>query len=153
LKTGARSYLIESSIRAEGGHLRITSKLIRVSDQVQVGSASYDSEPSSMLAFQREISAAIAEQVHLHLSPDRLSALARRHSRNAEAYDLYLRGHHFWNQLTPPATRRAIEYFARAAELDPCCRSDARFAALLNRAGLPIPVLPVVRTTHSPGMV
>jgi DNA-binding winged helix-turn-helix (wHTH) protein len=113
------AYLIESSIRAEGGHLRITSKLIRVSDQVQIWSASYDSEPNSMLAFQRELSAAIAEQVHLHVSPDRLSALARRHSRNAAAYDLYLRGRHFWNQLTPPATRRAIEYFARAAELDP----------------------------------
>jgi len=115
----AAAYLIEGSIRAEGGHLRITSKLIRVSDQVQIWSASYDSEPSSMLAFQRELSAAIAEQVHVRLSPDRLSALARRHSRNAEAYDLYLRGRHFWNQLTPPATRRAIEYFGRAAELDP----------------------------------
>ncbi len=113
------AYLIESSIRAEGGRLRITSKLIRVSDQVQIWSASYDSEPSSMLAFQRELSAAIAAQVHLRLSPDRLSALARRHSRNAEAYDLYLRGRHFWNQLTPAATRRAIDYFARAAELDP----------------------------------
>src|SRR5580704_3070411 len=115
----AAAFLVESSIRAEGGLLRITSRLIRVSDQVQIWSASYDSEPSSMLAFQRELSAAIAEQVHLRLSPDRLSALARRHSRNGEAYDLYLRGRHFWNLLTPPATRRAIEYFARAAELDP----------------------------------
>lgn len=115
----AAAYLVESSIRAEGGRLRITSKLIRVRDQVQIWSASYDSEPSSMLAFQRELSAAIAEQVHLRLSPDRLSALARRHSRNAAAYDLYLRGRHFWNQLTPPATRRAIEYFASATELDP----------------------------------
>ena len=32
-------------------------------------------------------------------------------------------------------------------------RADPRFAALLNRAGLPIPALPDVRTTHSPGMV
>src|SRR5277367_4844595 len=81
------AYLIESSIRAEGGRLRITSKLIRVSDQVQIWSASYDSEPSSLLTFQRELSAAIAEQVHLRLSPGHLDALARRHSRNAEAYD------------------------------------------------------------------
>src|SRR5580700_1346112 len=57
----AAAFLIESSIRAEGGLLRITSRLIRVSDQVQIWSASYDSEPSSMLAFQRELSAAIAE--------------------------------------------------------------------------------------------
>jgi TolB-like protein/Flp pilus assembly protein TadD len=114
----AAAYLIESSIRAEGGRLRITSKLIRVSDQVQIWSASYDSEPSSMLTFQRELSAAIAEQIRLRLAPDRLSALARRHTRNAEAYDLYLRGRHFWNQLTPATTRRAVEYFARATELD-----------------------------------
>ncbi|MGB8662053.1 MAG: winged helix-turn-helix domain-containing protein [Candidatus Acidiferrum sp.] len=115
----AAAYLVESSLRAEGGRLRITSKLIRVRDQVQIWSASYDSEPSSLLNFQRELSAAIAEQVHLRLSPDRLGALSRRHSRNAAAYDLYLRGRHFWNQLTPAATRRAIEYFARATELDP----------------------------------
>jgi DNA-binding winged helix-turn-helix (wHTH) protein/tetratricopeptide (TPR) repeat protein len=113
------AYLIESSLRAEGGRLRITSKLIRVRDQVQVWSASYDSEPSSMLTFQRELSAAIAEQVRLRLSPERLTALARRQTRNAEAYDLYLRGRHFWHQLTPSTTKRAIEYFARATELDP----------------------------------
>ncbi|HMD06859.1 MAG TPA: winged helix-turn-helix domain-containing protein [Candidatus Acidoferrum sp.] len=142
------AYLIESSIRAEGGHLRITSKLIRVSDQVQIWSASYDSEPSSMLAFQRELSAAIAEQVHLHLSPDRLSALARRHSRNAEAYDLYLRGRHFWNQLTPPATRRAIEYFGRAAELDPSYAlawsglADSYCAGPINGDAPPLAVWP-----------
>ncbi len=144
----AAAYLIEGSIRAEGGRLRITSKLIRVSDQVQIWSASYDSEPSSMLAFQRELSAAIAEQVHVHLSPDRLSALARRHSRNAEAYDLYLRGRHFWNQLTPPATRRAIEYFGRAAELDPnyalawCGLADSYCAGPINGDAPPQMVWP-----------
>jgi DNA-binding winged helix-turn-helix (wHTH) protein/tetratricopeptide (TPR) repeat protein len=113
------AYLIESSLRAEGGRLRITSKLIRVRDQVQVWSASYDSEPSSMLTFQRQLSTAIAEQVRLRFSPERLTALARRQTSNAEAYDLYLRGRHFWNQLTPSTTKRAIEYFVRATDLDP----------------------------------
>jgi DNA-binding winged helix-turn-helix (wHTH) protein/tetratricopeptide (TPR) repeat protein len=113
------AYLIESSLRAEGGRLRITSKLIRVRDQVQVWSASYDSEPSSMLTFQRKLSTAIAEQVRLRFSPERLTALARRQTSNAEAYDLYLRGRHFWNQLTPSTTKRAIEYFVRATDLDP----------------------------------
>ena len=32
-------------------------------------------------------------------------------------------------------------------------RFDPRFSAVLNRAGLPIPVLPSVRTTRAPGMV
>ena len=113
------AYLVEGSLRAEGGRLRITSKLIRVKDQVQIWSASYDSEPSSMLAFQRELRAVIAEQIRLRLSPERVHALARRQTQNAEAYDLYLRGRHYWHQLSPPTTKRAIEYFSQAAQLDP----------------------------------
>lgn len=112
------TYLIEGSLRAEHGRLRITAKLIRSRDQTQVWAASYDSEPSSMLAFQRELSITIAEQIRLRLSPERLMTLERRQTQNAEAYDLYLHGRHFWNQNTPPTTRRAIEYFARACDLD-----------------------------------
>jgi len=113
------AYLIESSIRGERGRLRITSKLIRARDQVQIWSASYDNEPQSMLTFERELSAAIAEQVRLRLSPERLTQLSRRQTRNAEAYDLYLRGRYFWHRLTLPTTKKAIEYFTRATELDP----------------------------------
>jgi DNA-binding winged helix-turn-helix (wHTH) protein/tetratricopeptide (TPR) repeat protein len=112
------SYLIESSLRAEGSRLRITSKLIRVRDQLQIWSASYDSEPSSLLTFQRELSIAIAEQVRLRLSPVRLTALVNRQTQNPEAYDLYLHGRYFWNQLTGQTTRRAIEYFTHATTLD-----------------------------------
>ena len=113
------TYLVESSLRAEGERLRITAKLIRVRDQLQIWSASYDSEPNSMLALQRELSQAIAEQVRLRLSPERLRALGRRQTQNAEAYNLYLHGRHFWQQLSPPTNRKAIEYFTHATELDP----------------------------------
>ena len=113
------TYLVESSLRAEGERLRITAKLIRVRDQLQIWSASYDSEPMSMLALQRELSQAIAEQVRLRLSPERLRALGRRQTHNPEAYNLYLHGRHFWQQLSPPTTRKAIEYFTHATDLDP----------------------------------
>jgi TolB-like protein/Tfp pilus assembly protein PilF len=112
-------YLLESSLRAEGDRFRITAKLIRASDQVQVWSESYDREPTSMLALQQELSAAIARQIRLRLSPDRLDALARRQTRNADAYDLYLRGRNLTNQRTPAATLKAIEYFRQATARDP----------------------------------
>jgi TolB-like protein/DNA-binding winged helix-turn-helix (wHTH) protein/Flp pilus assembly protein TadD len=112
-------YVVEGTVRAESRRLRVTSKLIRVRDQVQIWADSYEREPGSMLELQRELSAAIARQVRLRLAPDRLTALARRHTRNAEAYDLYLRGRHLWNQLTPLTNRRAVEYYLRATELDP----------------------------------
>ncbi len=111
-------YLVEGSIRAERGLLRIRCTLIRVRDQAQVWSAAYDREPASLLGVQQELSTAIAEQVRVRLSPERLDMLARRHSRNAEAYDLYLRGRRLWNQLTPLTTLKAVEYYTRAIEID-----------------------------------
>ncbi len=113
------TYLVESSLRAEGERLRVTSRLIRVSDQLQLWSSSYDSEPDSMLTLQRELSTAIAEQIRLTLSPERLKAIGRRQTQNPQAYDLYLHGRHFWQQLTPQTTKKAIEYFTHATELDP----------------------------------
>jgi TolB-like protein/DNA-binding winged helix-turn-helix (wHTH) protein/Tfp pilus assembly protein PilF len=112
-------YLVEGSIRAEGAGVRITSRLVRVRDQTQVWSAFYDRQPTSVIGLQREISVAIAEQIRLRLSPERLDALARRHTRNADAYDLYLRGRFLWNQLVPATNNRAIEYYERAIALDP----------------------------------
>lgn len=113
-------YLMEGSIRSEGKGLRITSRLVRVRDQTQVWSAIYDPQPTtSVLGLQRDISAAIAEQIQLRLSPERLDALARRHTRNVDAYDLYLRGRFLWNHLKPETNSRAIEYYERAIALDP----------------------------------
>ena len=61
------AFLIESSFRTEGARVRITSRLIRASDQIQIWSESYDSEPSSVIGFQRQLSVAIAQEVKLRL--------------------------------------------------------------------------------------
>ncbi|HUI59289.1 MAG TPA: winged helix-turn-helix domain-containing protein [Steroidobacteraceae bacterium] len=112
-------YLVEGAVRAEGPRLRVTTKLIRVRDQSQVWSLSFDSESGGLLEFQRELSTSIAEKIALQVAPGRLDSLSRRQTRDAEAYDLYLRGRYYWNQLTPPTTRRALEYYLRATERDP----------------------------------
>src|SRR5262245_7593086 len=144
-------YLLESSIRAEGGRLRVTAKLIRVVDQAATWSASFDAEPVSLLMFQRELSTAIAEQVRVRLTPECLEALARRQTQNADAYDLYLRGRYFWNQLTPPTNARAIEYFERAIALDPdyalawCGIAYAVLGSSMNSDTPPIRLLPRAR--------
>src|SRR6202049_518394 len=141
-------FLVESSMRAEGGRIRITSKLIRARDQVQIWSASYDSEPISMLEFQRELSTNVAREVGLRFSPGGLAALARRQTRQVEAYDFYLRGRYFWNQLSPVTTRRAIECYARATELDPeyalawSGLADAYAASPINGDAAPLQAWP-----------
>jgi TolB-like protein/DNA-binding winged helix-turn-helix (wHTH) protein/tetratricopeptide (TPR) repeat protein len=113
------NYLVESSIRAEGDRLRITSKLIRVRDQVQLWSQSYDRDAGRVLGLQQELSTAIGEQIRLRLSPERIAAVARRQSERPEAFDLYLRGRYYANQRTPATVARALEYYQRATTIDP----------------------------------
>ncbi|MGI9102586.1 MAG: winged helix-turn-helix domain-containing protein [Terriglobales bacterium] len=115
----AAAFLLESSMRTESGRIRVMAKLIRATDQVQIWASSFDAEPTSMLTFQRELSRALAEQIRLRLSPARLNALTKRQTANAEAYDAYLRGRYYWNHFTPTTTRRAVECFGLATELDP----------------------------------
>jgi TolB-like protein/Flp pilus assembly protein TadD len=145
------THLIEGSIRGEAKRWRVAARLIRAADQVQIWSASFDSEPSSMLEFQRELSKGIAELIRLRLSPERLSALERRQSKSPDAYDLYLRGRSLWNQLTGPTNRRAMEYFSRATELDPeyslawSGLADAYAASPMNADARPLDVWPRAR--------
>jgi TolB-like protein len=112
-------YIVEGTIRSEGPRLRVACKLIRVRDQAQVWSISVDTEGEQVLDFQRELCTGLAEKIALQLSPGTLDRLSRRHTRDPEAYDLYLRGRYYWNQLSPPTTRRALEYYKRATERDP----------------------------------
>jgi TolB-like protein/DNA-binding winged helix-turn-helix (wHTH) protein/Tfp pilus assembly protein PilF len=147
----AADYLVESSLRAEDNRLRVTSTLVRVRDQVQVWSQSYDREPMSLLGLQLELSTAIAEQIRLRLSPGRLATLARRQTLSPEAYDLYLRGRNFQNQRTPVTNRRAIEYYTRATELDPdyalawSSIATVLASSILNGDASPSEVLPRAR--------
>jgi len=144
-------FLVESSVRAEGEKIRITSKLIRARDQSVVWTASYDGEPASVLEFQRELSTTIAEQVRLRLSPERLGALARRHTRNAEAYDLYMRGLYFSNRHSDSGTQRAIECFTGATALDPeyalawSGLADAYSSSTITNDALPSSMAPLAR--------
>ena len=145
------AFLVESSIRTGSERLRITSRLIRASDQMQLWSESYDSEPRSVIEFQRELSVAIARQVHLRISPERLNGLTRRQTQHVEAYDLYLRGRYFWNRLSPLTTRRALEFYTRATELDPdyalawAGLADAYASSPVNGDAVPLQVWPKAR--------
>jgi len=112
-------FLVEGSIRVDGPALRIRCTLNRVADQAQLWSASYERDMNGLVGMPRDLAAAVADQIHLQLSPGRMASVAERQSRHATAYDAYLRGRRFWYQLTPVTTRKAIEYYTRATAIDP----------------------------------
>jgi TolB-like protein/DNA-binding winged helix-turn-helix (wHTH) protein/Flp pilus assembly protein TadD len=112
-------YLVESSIRAEGPHVRVTVSLLRVHDQAHVWSQSFDRQSSSLLSLQQELSAAIAEQVQLTLSPENLRGVQNRQTSNAAAYDAYLRGRYQEHRRTADGNRQAVALLQQAIALDP----------------------------------
>ena len=77
-------YLVESTIRAEGGSLRVTATLIRVRDQEHVWSQSYDRELTGILGLQLELSTAIADQIRVRLSPDDIRRTGGRQTQEPE---------------------------------------------------------------------
>ena len=112
-------YLVEGSVRTAGGRCRITSRLIRARDQVQVWTETYEHDAKDLLGLQAELGGAIARQIELRLSPQRTTTPTRRQTQNPEAYHLYLRGRHYYNQMTPATATRALDCFRRATTLDP----------------------------------
>jgi tetratricopeptide (TPR) repeat protein len=62
---------------------------------------------------------AIEKRLRVQLLPEPVAALERRQTRHLQAYDFYLRGRYFCNQLSPATNKRALEYYKRATEADP----------------------------------
>jgi TolB-like protein/DNA-binding winged helix-turn-helix (wHTH) protein/Tfp pilus assembly protein PilF len=112
-------YILEGSVRRESGKARVSAQLIRVSDQTHLWAQNYDRELEDLLDVQNDLGRSIAEQVSANLTPQQKVELAKKHSVNPEAYDLYLKGRFYWNQRTPDAIKESIRYFQEATAKDP----------------------------------
>ncbi len=137
------THVVEGSVRAEGARVRVTASLIRVDDQTQVWSASFDRAATSWLGLQEDISRAIAPQMRLRLSAARTEAAGRRHTRNPLAYDAFLQGRAFISLRAREPNARAVEALTQATALDPgyalawAALSQVHGASLLNGDGDP----------------
>jgi TolB-like protein/Flp pilus assembly protein TadD len=112
-------YLLESTVRRDGQAVRVTARLIRGRDQAQVWSGKYDRDWHSVLQLQEELGRAIAEHAQTGFTPELAAAHPRQTTADPDAFDLYLRGKHYWNQIRSSALRRAIECFEAALSKDP----------------------------------
>ena len=101
-----------------GGLLRIGAELVDVATGTQLWGAQYNRQPGDIFVVQDDISHEISEKLRLQLTRAEKKRLVRRHTENAEAYRLYLKGRHHWNQWTEEGFHKAIEYFQQAIQKD-----------------------------------
>ena len=109
-------YVLEGSVRRSGARLRISARLIQVSDQTNLWANTYDRALTDVFAVQTEVATSIAESLAVELLP----AQARPPvSSGSAAYEHYLKGRYFWNKRTEEALNKGIDYFRQAIEEEP----------------------------------
>jgi adenylate cyclase len=116
LKVGT---VLEGSVRKAGNRLRITAQLVNASDGYHLWSETYDRELKDVFEIQEEIARAIVEALRVELVSGSPVVSPARRTHNLEAYNLYLKGRHFWNRRTSEDLESAIRYFNESIAQDP----------------------------------
>jgi TolB-like protein len=127
------SYVLGGSWRRETGLVRISVELIKVRDQTQLWTETYEREMSGLLALQREVARKVAGALALKLLPSEEARLAKVRSVKPEAYEAYLKGAKSRETMTRVGFDAAERYFNFAIERDPEYAAPwAGLAALWN---------------------
>ena len=113
------SYLVNGTVRRAGARLRVNVELIRASTGVQAWTSQYDRSVDDLLEVQEQVAVAVAAGIAGQLLPAERAQLTARPTRNAVAYDLYLRASHAFSKQGQEGLQEAITGFEAALRLDP----------------------------------
>jgi TolB-like protein len=127
LKTVAQelgvSTVLEGAVQKAGDKVRVNVQLIDARADRHLWGKSYDRDLKDVLAVESEVSQEIADALQANLSPGESRALASAGTRDAEAYDLFLRGeyelHQAQGNLTADGFERAAGFYRQALARDP----------------------------------
>src|SRR5688500_9282185 len=118
--------VLDGSVRAANGTLRITARLSNARDGYQLWSRTYERKLEDVFDIQEEISRSIVETLKGTLMGSADSAATARRDTDLEAYNLYMRGRHAlymkgrysWYRRTKEGLESAARYFTQAIERD-----------------------------------
>jgi eukaryotic-like serine/threonine-protein kinase len=111
--------VLEGTVRRAGQQVRITAQLVSTDDGRLVWSHRYDRLLDDVFAIQDEIARTIVNTLRATSFAGLSSAPVRRHTENAAAYRLYLKGRYEWNRRTQEGVTEGIRYFEQAIAEDP----------------------------------
>ncbi len=113
--------LLQGSVRAAPGRLRVTVQLVDCASGFQRWSERYDREMGDVFQVQDDITSRVVEELIGHLAPragGEALEQGQRHS-NTHAYHLYLKGRYYWHKRHLGETGKALDFFEKAIEANP----------------------------------
>jgi len=111
------AYVLEGSVRSSGDQVRITAQLINTRSGTHEWSETYDRPIGDVLKLQDAIAAAVVRELQLTVDPGDLQS--RSALKNADAYDLILRGRHAADRWDREGLDEAVTLFGQALDRDP----------------------------------
>jgi len=112
-------YILEGSAQAHGNKVRINAQLIDANKDVTIWSKVFVESLDDIFEIQNNVSAIVAKELHSSLGKDKKEKISEVPTKNVEAYDLFLKGRHAFNQWGVDGYKAASEYFKQAIALDP----------------------------------
>jgi TolB-like protein/class 3 adenylate cyclase len=113
------SSVLEGNVQKVGDRIRVTARLINVTDGSSPWAATFDEKFTDVFAVQDAISQKVANALALRLSGEEKNRLTKRYTNNVDACQLYITGRYHWSIFTPPDIRKSIDFFQQAIDLDP----------------------------------
>ena len=111
--------VLDGNIQKTAGRIRVTVRLLRVSDGRTLWADKFDAPLADLFALQDSISERVVTALEVKLTGEERRLLTRHHTDNPEAYQLYLKGRLFRNHWTQESIQKALECFNRAIDIDP----------------------------------
>jgi TolB-like protein/DNA-binding SARP family transcriptional activator len=111
--------ILEGGVQRVGSQLRVQVRLIDARDGSTRWSETYNRELRNVFDVQSDIAGSVARALDLQLRATTLAAIQRGSTSNIAAYEMYLRGNDAALMRTDSTARVALDYFNRAAALDP----------------------------------
>jgi len=84
--------VLEGSVRKAGEQLRITLQLVNVDDGSQIWTQAYDRKMTDVIGVQENVARSVAAALQITLAPQTAEKMLPRQTKNAEAYEYFLRG-------------------------------------------------------------
>lgn len=112
-------YLLEGSIRKAQDQVRINVHLTDSTTGYQVWADDFTGQMKDVFSLQEQTALKIAQALNLHLTPQEQSAIQKRYTQNAQAYEAYLVGRALSLSQEPDKLEGARKEFERALKLDP----------------------------------
>jgi TolB-like protein/Flp pilus assembly protein TadD/tRNA A-37 threonylcarbamoyl transferase component Bud32 len=111
--------VVEGNLQRVGDRLRVSVRLVDVSDGHAIWSQAFDTVAADIFAVEDAIAERVAEALFPRLGAEERAKVVRRGTGDLAAYNAYLKGRYFWNRRTEADFRKAIVHFSQAIAADP----------------------------------